>query len=450
MSDPSSEPEDNDRTVILPSPGGRRRAPLQPKSAEVAPSSLASPTDAVGAANANTIIFATRPMLAAAMPLLKLLALVRNLARHPDPGDLRERAVRALRDFDQHARDAGVPHDLVRPAHYALCASIDDAVLDTPWGAASDWVKHRLVPTLHRESGENDRFYDLLARLQRDPPKFMPALEIMYLCLSLGYLGRFRHASRGSAELERLRAATGALIVGERKAAATELSDRWKGVAAPYRAIRVGLPMWVAYAAALAVCGALFVWVSSALSAASDDQYNRMLAAPPIHMPQITRTSIVRPLPPAPPPPQPSVLDRLRSSLLSDINTGSVSITGTEATPIIRVSNRGGFPPGSARLQPTLAAVLERVGVALTNEPGTVRVIGYTDNQPIHTVRFPSNFQLSSARAEAAGAAIARALGNRAPLHTEGRADADPIASNETAEGREQNRRTEVVLHRQE
>jgi type VI secretion system protein ImpK len=90
------------------------------------------------------------------------------------------------------------------------------------------------------------------------------------------------------------------------------------------------------------------------------------------------------------------------------------------------------------------------VGAALTNEPGTVRVIGYTDNQPIHTVRFPSNFQLSSARAEAAGAAIARALGNRAPLHTEGRADADPIASNETAEGREQNRRTEVVLHRQE
>jgi type VI secretion system protein ImpK len=446
MSDPPSESEDSDRTVILPSPVGRRRAPALQRPIPAAPSSLASP----GAPNADTIMFSTRPLLGAAMPLLNLLSLVHNLARHPDPGDLRERAVRALRDFEQRARDAGVPHELVRPAHYALCASIDDAVLNTPWGVASDWGKHRLVPTLHRESGENDRFYDLLARLKRDPSRFMPALEVMYLCLSLGYVGRFRHASQGSAELERLRAATGALIVGERKAAGTELSDHWKGLAAPYRAVQVGFPMWVAYAAALGVCGALFVWVSTAVNAASDDQYHRMLAAPPVHMPQISRTSMVRPLPPAPPPPQPGSLDRLRSSLSSDINTGYVSVAGTEATPIIRIRNSGGFPPGSARLQPTLAAVLERVGAALRNEPGTVQVIEYTDNQPIHTVRFPSNFQLSSARAEAAGAAIARALGDKARLHTEGRGDADPIASNETAVGREQNRRTEVVLHPRE
>jgi type VI secretion system protein ImpK len=75
-------------------------------------------------------------------------------------------------------------------------------------------------------------------------------------------------------------------------------------------------------------------------------------------------------------------------------------------------------------------------------------VIGHSDNQPIRTVRFPSNFHLSTARAEAAAAIIADAAGNAARFNAEGRADAEPLADNRTAEGREQNRRVEVVLLR--
>ena len=76
-------------------------------------------------------------------------------------------------------------------------------------------------------------------------------------------------------------------------------------------------------------------------------------------------------------------------------------------------------------------------------------MIGYTDNQPIRTVAFPSNFRLSTVRAQAAGAIIASGLGDAARLSEEGRGDADPIAPNTTPEGREQNRRIEIVLHPQ-
>lgn len=91
--------------------------------------------------------------------------------------------------------------------------------------------------------------------------------------------------------------------------------------------------------------------------------------------------------------------------------------------------------------------MFERIGAVLRNVPGSVQVIAYTDNQPIRTVQFPSNFQLSAARAQAARAAIARTIGDAGRLRAEGRADADPIASNATADGREQNRRIEIVLH---
>jgi type VI secretion system protein ImpK len=388
-------------------------------------------------------------MAAAAMPLLLLLARLRNTAHRPDPTDLYERAAHALRGFEQRMHDAGVPAEQVRSAHYALCVSIDEVVLNTPWGVASNWAKRPLALAFHQDANEGGRFFELLARLRQTPAKFMPVIEIMYLCMSLGVMGRYRNAPAGSTELDRLRAETCALI-GAQKGLGSELSPRWKGIIAPYTRKRTGLPVWVAYAAALAACGALFLWVSTTLNAASDKQYALMLAAPPAHMPQISRAAPVEPPPQPPAPLQPSILDRLRAAFQPDIDSGVVSIVGTASTPIIRVSNRNGFASGNAVPQPALVAILERIGTALKNERGQVQVIGYTDDRPIRTVEFPSNFQLSGARAKAASAVIARTLGDPARVSWEGRADADPIASNTTAAGREQNRRIEIVLHRQD
>jgi type VI secretion system protein ImpK len=108
------------------------------------------------------------------------------------------------------------------------------------------------------------------------------------------------------------------------------------------------------------------------------------------------------------------------------------------------------FASGSADVQPASLALLERIATALRNEAGSLQVIDHTDNQPVRSVRFPSNFQLSAARANAARAIIARTVGDSARVSAEGRADADPIASNATAEGRELNRRIEIVLYRQD
>jgi type VI secretion system protein ImpK len=382
------------------------------------------------------------PLAVAAAPMLQLLARLRNTAHAPDAGDLYGRATQALRNFEQQARAAGVPMEQMRPAHFALCAAIDDAVLNTPWGAASGWTRRPLAAAFHPGEG-NNAFFDTLARLLAEPSPPLPVIEIFYLCLSLGF-GR----SQGRAtEPERLRAAANALIVGQK--AAPDLSPRWQGVAAPYRPQRAKLPVWVAYAAAFAACGALFVFVSTSLNAASDDQYARMLAAPPGQMPHIDRAVAVQPPPPPPPPPEPTVLDRLAAALKPDIDAGAVSVVGTPAAPIVRVATKSGFAAAAATLQPPLAAVLERIGTALKTEPGGIKVIAYTDNQPVHTVKFPSNFQLSAARAEAARAALATALGDPARTSAEGRADADPIASNATPEGREQNRRLDIVLHRE-
>jgi type VI secretion system protein ImpK len=261
-------------------------------------------------------------------------------------------------------------------------------------------------------------------------------------------MGRYRQPGNG--ELEAIRAELHAAITAQRPRAGPELSRRWRGVTAPYQPGRRGVPVWVALAAAAALCGGMLFWTSTSLNAASDGVLAQGLATPPARMPQVTRAAVAQPLPPTPAPLEPTVLDRLRASLQPEIDRHVVTLLGTAATPVIRIADGAIFAPGKATLQTGALPLLERVSAALRNESGKLRVLDHTDNQPIRTVQFPSNFQLSAARAKAVRAIIARDVGDPARVSAEGRADADPIAPNTTAEGRQQNRRVEIVLLRQD
>ena len=456
MSDnPFAEPEDDNRTVIRPTPGRRRRAtgraagqaggeqPPRPDPPAARPVAMAEGTE-------NTAI-GEDALTAAAAPLLQLMARLRNTANPPDSGDLRERTVRQVRIFEQEARDKEVPLEQLRPAHYALCASLDDVVLNTPWGSSGTWSERSLVSTFHQEVRSGERFFDVLKQMCANPGKYLPVIKLMYLCMSLGFIGQYRLSRRGVGDINRIREETYAVIVRQQKAAEPDLAPHTKGIDAPYRPARFRLPLWVAASAGLGIVAGLFLWFSIGLNATSDDLYARLQTAPPSRMPTITRTPVVEPTPaPTPPlPPEPTVLDRLRKFLQPEIDQGLVEVTGTVGQPLVRITGRGMFPSGSATVNPSFKPLLDRIGLALKEEPGTVRVIGYTDDQPIRTIAFPSNFQLSTARAKEASAIIGASVGDPSRLTAEGRADADPIATNSTPEGRERNRRIEVVLNRQ-
>lgn len=459
---PFAEPEDSDRTIIRPMPGGKRppvasapsvsaphdgtvadatliAAPRRPQVARLVAVQAAAPVAA------EALVTGGAPLLGAAASLLQLLARLRNTLTPPDAGDLRDRAAQGIRAFEQAAKAAGISAELLHPAHYALCASLDDVVLNTPWGSAGSWASRSLVSTFHNEVRSGERFFDLLAQMREEPAKYRPVLELMYYCLSLGFMGRYRLSPRGPAEIDRLREEIYAALVAVRAPVEPELSTQWRGIAAPYKPSRAIVPIWVAASGALALAGALFVWFSVSLNAASDQVFEDALRAPPTTLPSIARANAAPALAQAEHP----VLDRLRLFLKAEIDAGLVEVLGSDATPIIRVRQRGMFGSGSATVASASTPLLERIAAALKPEPGQVQVIGYTDDRPISTVRFPSNFQLSTARAKAAAAIIAGKIGAPARLSAEGRADADPIASNATPEGRDANRRIEIVLHRQ-
>jgi chemotaxis protein MotB len=104
------------------------------------------------------------------------------------------------------------------------------------------------------------------------------------------------------------------------------------------------------------------------------------------------------------------------------------------------------FPSGSAELKPETYPILDKLYEILKDLPNPVEVEGHTDSIPISTEKFPSNWELSTARASSiVRYFIAKGI-NPERLKASGYADTKPIASNATPEGRAQNRRVEIVI----
>jgi chemotaxis protein MotB len=139
--------------------------------------------------------------------------------------------------------------------------------------------------------------------------------------------------------------------------------------------------------------------------------------------------------------------ESLASSLDQEIKAGRVQLTELQGKLTVRMAEKVLFPSGSAVINADGKRTLQKVAEAFKSVKGRiVRVEGHTDNVPIHTDRFPSNWELSAARA----IAVVRFLQERgvdpSVLGAAGYAEYQPIAPNDTSDGRAQNRRIEISL----
>ena len=450
--DPFADPADADRTMIRPAPGGARRPPPQdvPPAASPAPAAPRAELVAVPEIGTSKLVAIAAPLLAVAVRIG-----AGRGSRNPEPEKLRRGMVEEVRRFERNALSTGMDTRPLRAARYALCATIDDLVLSTPWGAASTWSQQSLTSVFHTEVTGGDRFFDILEQMQKDLGHNGEVVELMYLCTSLGFEGRYRVMPRGVAALNELRDSVYRVIRNRRGEFERELSPHWRGIDTGYRPLSQRLPLW-AIALGTASLGALiYLGFNFALAGASDLAFAELSALPPQGQPAVIRAAVTPPPPhtplPAPAPgAPPTITVKLRQFLAPEIKAGLVVVLEDAQSVTVRLTNRNMFASGEATLNSGYDGLLDRIGAALQDEPGGVQVNGYTDNQPIHTARFPSNFQLSQARADAVARLIAAKLSDPKRVRAVGRADADPLAANATPDGRQQNRRTEIVLTRTE
>lgn len=135
----------------------------------------------------------------------------------------------------------------------------------------------------------------------------------------------------------------------------------------------------------------------------------------------------------------------VRKAVAGDALQGSATVRSAGDSTTVSLSDAGLFASGSADLSPSAIPLLRKIAGSLPDRE--LRVEGHTDNQPIHSDRFRSNFELSTARAAAVAEALMRAA-QIAPSHfaLAGYGEFRPAASNDTAEGRAKNRRVDIVV----
>lgn len=139
--------------------------------------------------------------------------------------------------------------------------------------------------------------------------------------------------------------------------------------------------------------------------------------------------------------------EMLRRLLKTEIKEGQIDVESTARTILIRIREKGSFASGSALLNSSFVGVIDKIANALTQIEGRIAVEGHTDNVPINTFAYPSNWDLSAARS----VAVVRRMLDIAPLEptrvtASGFADTRPQAINSTFQGRARNRRVEIVV----
>ena len=141
----------------------------------------------------------------AAWELLSQVAQLKHSSGRETLQALNDRLSSAITAFEAHALHLEVDSSQVMSARYVLCSAIDEAVTTTPWGSRSDWSRTSLLSRFHNETFGGEKFFQLLERLSRDPVKHLSMLELMYLCLSMGFEGKYRVMERGGVQLETVR-----------------------------------------------------------------------------------------------------------------------------------------------------------------------------------------------------------------------------------------------------
>jgi type VI secretion system protein ImpK len=366
------------------------------------------------------------PLLAAAQPLLRTLVDMPQLMRADQVERLKIRLLQEIRDLQSIGQQLDFPPDYLTAASYCLCTALDEAAQGASWGHYV-WAANSLLIQVHGENEGGEKVFHLLEQFTSEPTRHIELIELIYCLLTLGFEGRYRHMEDGEQRHHAIGQQLYGLIRQQRGAV--------PGVLPPDEPHNIGgrkhprweIPVWlsVVFCSALLLGG--FAWAQHQLGTRSQllVQQIQVLAQRPA---------------------APHTGARLAELLRDEIESGTLSLSETDHEVRVTFRGDGMFSRASTSINPNILPVLNVVGTEIAKVDGSVRVVGHSDNLPIHTQSFPSNQALSQARAERVSQHLISQGVSPHRLEVDGMGDAQPAADNATAHGRAQNRRVEIIV----
>ena len=448
---------DPEATVRVKRPVRQRANPFAPKSP---PETITANLAALGGVNS---------LVSLANPILAAVPQIRRSLKHPDAAGLKANLRDQIESLETTAVSAEIPDDTVSAAVYALCALLDESAAATPWG--SNWIDNGLLMELRGEAAGAEGFFTQLDQAGADPAKNADLLEFFYICLALGFEGRYRGLDGGKQALDQVKERLYGMIARTRPRP-DALSEHWRTPAAqaaaeaalqtaaranaaraaaeaardaeatmpprsaPPRSLLARLPRRAIWSAVAGVVGAAIVFYMLALRLLDERDRTAMAAKPSVRAQAGTSSGATAAA---------ATANSAAETLSKALEGLPVTVSKSAGGIALRIVDDKQFASGSNQPALPARALLTRIAEALDKVPGAIVVIGHADAAPPGT-HYASNADLSVARARAAARVIAPKLADPKRLSAEGKGDTEPLAPNDSDANRAKNRRVAILL----
>ena len=382
---------------------------------------------------ANNAVNVYNPLIEAAKPVFILANSMQQTTSQLSTDSLINKFSLLINNFEENAEKNGAKYDAIQAAKYCLCTFVDELAVRAGW-ADETWSKNSLLVSFYDETWGGERFFEIIQNLKQDSDKNINLLEFMYLCLQFGYKGKYQVLNNGELEIDKIKRDLLALIHSKRPDQTANLFKHNPIITNNIqRKRRLAIPLWVVGvlgAVALGVGYFTMQWSLGDKFNTASTKVNSLKLPSVITKQQDTQKTV-----------------RLRPLLENEIARKLVSVEDFQDRSTVTILGDGLFESGSAQIQDQYYPVLAAVSQALDSVEGQIIVTGYTDNQPIQSLNFPSNWHLSQARADAVKEILLNYVKNGGTrIRSEGRGSTDPVAPNDTLENRAKNRRVEITL----
>jgi len=144
------------------------------------------------------------PLVDAASYLFSLLGKLKSLKSYRHLNKLQKELIHEINVLQETIKQHNYNAEYIVVCRYILCATFDDVFLNTTWGNQGQWDQFSLLAAFNQDRQHQDKFFTIMERIVKEPALYIDLMELLYICLSMGYKGQYRGTEHNQYQLEQI------------------------------------------------------------------------------------------------------------------------------------------------------------------------------------------------------------------------------------------------------
>lgn len=144
------------------------------------------------------------PIVDAAGYLFSIIGKLKAITTYRQLNKLQAELIQEINLFHETVKNHGYSSEYIVVCRYVLCAITDEIIGNTSWGGQGQWDAFSLLAAFNQDTHHQDKFFSIMERTIKEPALYIDLMELMYICLSMGYKGQYRTTEHSQYQLEQI------------------------------------------------------------------------------------------------------------------------------------------------------------------------------------------------------------------------------------------------------